>query len=229
MLPCAPRPAGAEASASATRRRVSAGVITSSTTPSSTARLHAAGDLLVLLRQLGVQRLALVVGGGGELAPVQDPDGGLGAHHGDLGVRPGEHRGRAQGLGVHRDVGAADRPCGSPASPAGRPPRRTRAAASRRAGPRRPTPGRHRAGSRARRRSPAAGCRTRRTSGRTGEAFSAEVESRQPPSRSGLLATTPTTAAGQPAESDRRCSAPTWPAVPPSARRGGRSISGLTL
>ena len=37
MLPCAPRPAGAEASASATRRRVCAGVITSSTKPRATA------------------------------------------------------------------------------------------------------------------------------------------------------------------------------------------------
>src|SRR6478609_9744495 len=38
MLPCAPRPAGAAASASARRRRVCAGLITSSTTPIATAR-----------------------------------------------------------------------------------------------------------------------------------------------------------------------------------------------
>ena len=42
------------------------------------------------------KRLALVIGCGGQRLLVQDADGGLGAHHGDLGVRPGEHLGGAQ-------------------------------------------------------------------------------------------------------------------------------------
>ena len=69
--------------------------------------VHAAGDPLVLGGQFLVQRLAFGLGCGGQLLLVQDADGGLGAHHGDLGVRPGEHLRRAQRPGVHRDVGAA--------------------------------------------------------------------------------------------------------------------------
>ena len=69
--------------------------------------VHATGDPLVLERQLLVQRLTLVVRRGGQLLLVQDADRGLGAHHGDLGVRPGEHRGGTQRPRVHRDVGPA--------------------------------------------------------------------------------------------------------------------------
>ncbi len=42
----------------------------------------------------------------GQLAPVEDPDGGLGAHHRHLRGRPGEHGRRAQAVRVHGDVGA---------------------------------------------------------------------------------------------------------------------------
>ena len=43
----------------------------------------------------------------GELAAVQDADRGHRAHDGDLGARPGEDLGRAEGTGVHGDVCAA--------------------------------------------------------------------------------------------------------------------------
>ncbi len=66
-----------------------------------------AGDPLVLLGELLVQRFPLIVGGRGEPAFVQDADGGLGSHHRDLGIGPGEDLGRVQRAGVHRDVGAA--------------------------------------------------------------------------------------------------------------------------
>src|SRR4029077_450795 len=69
--------------------------------------IYATGELFVLLGQLLVQRLTLVLGRGRKLLLVQDADGGLGAHHGDLGVRPGEHLRRAQRARVHRDVSTA--------------------------------------------------------------------------------------------------------------------------
>ena len=58
--------------------------------------VHATGDPLVLVGQLLVQCFTLVIGCGGEFALVQDSHGRLGAHHGDLGIRPGEHLCRAQ-------------------------------------------------------------------------------------------------------------------------------------
>ena len=168
MLPCAPRPAGAAASAATSRRRVCGRRDDLVHDADLQRPVDAAGDPLVLGGQLRVQRLALAGRGRGELLAVQDADGGLGAHHGDLGARPGEHRGGAQRRGRSSRCRRRRRPCGSPGSPAARPPRRRRAAASRRAAPRRPTPGRRRAGSRARRPPPPAGRRTRRTSARTG-------------------------------------------------------------
>ena len=59
----------------------------------------------VLVDQLGPP--ARRVGGLGQLAPVDDLDRALGAHHGQLGRRPGEGEVGADGLGVHDDVGAA--------------------------------------------------------------------------------------------------------------------------
>ncbi len=58
--------------------------------------VHATGHVLVIGGKIIVQRLALVVRRGRQLLLVQNPDGCLGAHHGDLGVRPGEHLGGAQ-------------------------------------------------------------------------------------------------------------------------------------
>lgn len=63
-----------------------------------------AGDALMLGGQLVVQRFAFVLRSGGQLLLVQDADGRLSAHHRDLGVRPGEHLGRVQRPGVHRNV-----------------------------------------------------------------------------------------------------------------------------
>ena len=57
--------------------------------------------------QLFVQGLPLMLGGRGQFLLVQDSHRGLRAHHGDLGVRPGEHLRRTEGSGVHRDVGPA--------------------------------------------------------------------------------------------------------------------------
>ena len=64
--------------------------------------------------RLGVALGEVVAGGVGivgrlELAAVDDPDRGPRRHHADLGVRPREHVVGAQVLGVHRDVGAAER------------------------------------------------------------------------------------------------------------------------
>src|SRR3954447_19326675 len=53
--------------------------------------IHAAGDSFMLGSQFLVQRLALVLGCGGQLLFVQDADGRLGAHYRDLRVRPREH------------------------------------------------------------------------------------------------------------------------------------------
>src|SRR6202012_5015631 len=47
------------------------------------------------------------VGGGGEVAAVQDVDGSLGAHDGDLAGGPGEVDVAAEVLGAHDVVGAA--------------------------------------------------------------------------------------------------------------------------
>ena len=46
---------------------------------------------------------------GGELAAMDDPDRRLGAHHADLGLRPGEHVVGAEVLGVHRDESSPER------------------------------------------------------------------------------------------------------------------------
>ena len=107
MFLCRPRRAGASASAWVSMLRVCAGSIFSSTTPISMAlstppairSCSAASSSCSASRVLGR--------GGGQRALVQDADRGLGAHHGDLGVRPREHLGGAQRPRVHRDVGAA--------------------------------------------------------------------------------------------------------------------------
>ena len=69
--------------------------------------VDAAGEPLVLGGQLGLDLGPDLRRDLGQLAPVQDPDRGHRPHHRDLGARPGEHLGRAEGAGVHRDVGAA--------------------------------------------------------------------------------------------------------------------------
>jgi hypothetical protein len=61
--------------------------------PSLTAAISIAestppADAFVRGGQLVVQRVALLGSGGTQLLLVQDADGGLGARHGDLGVRP---------------------------------------------------------------------------------------------------------------------------------------------
>src|SRR5574340_534612 len=53
----------------------------------------ATGNGLVFGGEAVVQRITLVVRGGGEGPLVQDADGGLRAHDGDLGARPRVHRG----------------------------------------------------------------------------------------------------------------------------------------
>ena len=58
--------------------------------------VHPTGDALVLGGQFLVQRLTLIIGCSGKFALVQDAHGCFGAHHCDLGVRPGEHLGGAQ-------------------------------------------------------------------------------------------------------------------------------------
>ena len=50
-----------------------------------------AGDAFMLLGQFLVQGLALVIGCRSELALMQDAHCRLGAHHGDLGIRPREY------------------------------------------------------------------------------------------------------------------------------------------
>src|SRR5215212_7570504 len=69
--------------------------------------IHTAGDPFVLGGKLLVQGLALVFRRSGQLPLVQDADCGLGAHHGDLRIRPREHLRRIERARVHRDVGAA--------------------------------------------------------------------------------------------------------------------------
>ena len=66
-----------------------------------------AGELLVLDRQLLLDLAAHVGRHLGQPAAVQDAHRGHRAHDGHLGARPGEHPGRAERAGVHRDVGAA--------------------------------------------------------------------------------------------------------------------------
>ena len=90
-----------------TTLRVLAGSISSSTTPIATAPVDATGDALVLDGQTLVQGLTLVFRRCGQGTLVQDADGGLGAHDGDLGIGPRVDGGGAERAGVHGDVGAA--------------------------------------------------------------------------------------------------------------------------
>ena len=73
---------------------------------------RAGGDLGTQVRRrimLGEQLPGHVgIVGGGELSPVNDPDGRLGAHHTDLSLRPGEHVVGAEVLRVHRDERPAE-------------------------------------------------------------------------------------------------------------------------
>ncbi len=96
MFLCRPRRAGASASACGDLAAGVGGVDLLVDDADLDGVVHTAGDPLVLGGQLVVQRLALVVGRGGQLLLVQNADSSLGAHHGDLGVRPGEHLGGAQ-------------------------------------------------------------------------------------------------------------------------------------
>ena len=115
MFLCRPRRAGASASAWVSSLRVCAGSIFVVDHADLDGGVDAAGDPLVLGGQLLVQRVALVVRRGGQLLLVQDADRGLGAHHRDLGVRPGEHLGGAQRRGSSSRCRRRRRSCGSPA------------------------------------------------------------------------------------------------------------------
>src|SRR3954454_20187703 len=70
------------------------------------------GDALVLGSQLGLDLGADVGRHLGEPTAVQDPDRRHGAHHGDLGARPGEDLRGAERARVHSDVGTAVRLAG---------------------------------------------------------------------------------------------------------------------
>ncbi|MDQ1710133.1 MAG: acetyl-CoA/propionyl-CoA carboxylase carboxyl transferase subunit, partial [Frankiaceae bacterium] len=61
---------------------------------------EAAGDRLVLLGELLGERRAFFLGYGGEALAVQDADRGFSPHDRNLRPRPGEDRGRIEGLGV---------------------------------------------------------------------------------------------------------------------------------
>jgi hypothetical protein len=75
---------------------VSIGWITSSTTPIAMALPTPPAICSCSVANCSCRASRSSSGGVGHLAAVQDAHRGLGAHHGDLGVRPGEHGGGAQ-------------------------------------------------------------------------------------------------------------------------------------
>ena len=88
--------------------RVAAGSMTSSTTPISTAL-----STPPAIRSCSAASSASTCGArssgatSASLRRCRMRTAATGAHHGDLGARPGEHLGGAERAGVHRDVGAA--------------------------------------------------------------------------------------------------------------------------
>ena len=107
MLSWSPRAAGAAASASARRWRVCFGSMTSSTTPMATAlpTPPATRSCSAANRSCNASRSAS--GAAASCLRCRTPTAALAPHHGDLGLRPREHRRGTQRPRVHRDVRAA--------------------------------------------------------------------------------------------------------------------------
>ena len=110
MLPClragsSSRFVRSSSSPAISLTRVSAGSITSSTKPRSAATYGLAKRSVYSSTSSAAPGDR--VGGGLQLAPVEDLDRALRAHHRQLGRRPRERQVGADRLGVHHDVGAA--------------------------------------------------------------------------------------------------------------------------
>ena len=125
--------------ASASRRRVSPGRMTSSMWPSAAARW--APRWLSAYSAAYASRAATGSSAAAMLAPVDDRDRLLGAHHAELGLRPRERVVGAEVARVHGDERAAEGLAQHDRQPSAPWPRRTRARAWRRGGSRRAAPG----------------------------------------------------------------------------------------